>query len=188
MAENQDGQEKSEEPTQKKRQRAREEGQLARSREMNSFILTTGSALIFIAFGGQMVMGLAEVMRKSFIIPREHAFDESAMFSRLADAFVDGFMAFLPLFIATVIMAIIASTILGGFVFSVKAMQPKLSKLNPITGLKRILGTQALMEFAKSFAKFVLILGIAAIVFNASYQDFIGLGMQAFEPLSLIHI
>ena len=181
MAENQDGQEKTEEPTQKKLQKAREEGQIARSREMNSFILTAGSALMFIFVGGQMLMGLAEVFRHSFVIPREHIFDETYMIRRLTHAFVEAFLAFMPIFVATVIMAIIASVLLGGFAFSTKAMAPKLSKLNHISGLKRILGTRALIELVKSFAKFTLILGIAGLVFSAAYQDFIGLGMQAFE-------
>lgn len=97
MAENENGQEKTEEPTAKRLREAREKGQVARSRELNSFLLTVGSAAVFLVFGGQMMLGLAEVVRNSFIIERADVFDQAAMFSRLANAFVDGFLSFVPM-------------------------------------------------------------------------------------------
>lgn len=143
MAENENGQEKTEEPTAKRLREAREKGQVARSRELNSFLLTVGSAAVFLVFGGQMMLGLAEVVRNSFIIERADVFDQAAMFSRLANAFVDGFLSFVPLFFATIVLAIAATMAVGGWNFSTQAMAPKLSKMNPISGFKRIFGVQA---------------------------------------------
>ncbi|MCL7745415.1 flagellar biosynthesis protein FlhB [Guyparkeria hydrothermalis] len=181
MAENENGQEKTEEPTEKRLRDAREKGQVARSRELNSFVLTTGSAAVFLVFGGQMMLGLSEVVRESFIISRADVFDQAAMFSRLANAFADGFLAFAPLFLATIVLAVIATLAVGGWNFSTQAMAPKLSKMNPLSGFKRIFGVQALMELAKTFAKFTLIAAIGIAVFFAFEPEFLSLGLQPFD-------
>ncbi|MFI9654736.1 flagellar biosynthesis protein FlhB [Guyparkeria sp. GHLCS8-2] len=181
MAENESGQEKTEEPSEKRLRDAREKGQVARSRELNSFLLTVGSAAVFLVFGGQMMLGLAEVVRDSFIISRADVFDQAAMFSRLANAFANGFLAFVPIFFATVVLAVVASIAVGGWNFSTQAMAPKLSKMDPIAGLKRIFGVKALMELGKTFAKFVLIAAIAVAVFFAFDAQFMSLGLQPFD-------
>ncbi len=181
MAENESGQEKTEEPSEKRLRDAREKGQVARSRELNSFLLTVGSAAVFLVFGGQMMLGLAEVVRDSFIISRADVFDQAAMFSRLANAFANGFLAFVPIFFATVVLAVVASIAVGGWNFSTQAMAPKLSKMDPIAGLKRIFGVKALMELGKTFAKFVLIAAIAVAVFFAFDAHFMSLGLQPFD-------
>ncbi|KTG16442.1 MULTISPECIES: flagellar biosynthesis protein FlhB [unclassified Guyparkeria] len=181
MAENENGQEKTEEPTEKRLRDAREKGQVARSRELNSFLLTTGSAVVFLVFGGQMMLGLAEVVRDSFIISRADIFDQAAMFSRLANAFANGFLAFVPLFFATIVLAVVATLMVGGWNFSTQAMAPKLSKMNPLSGLKRIFGVQALMELGKTFAKFTLITAIGIAVFFAFDAEFLSLGLQPFD-------
>ncbi|MFO7808886.1 flagellar biosynthesis protein FlhB [Guyparkeria sp.] len=181
MAENENGQEKTEEPTAKRLRDAREKGQVARSRELNSFLLTVGSAAVFLVFGGQMMLGLAEVVRNSFIIERSDVFDQAAMFSRLANAFADGFISFVPLFFATIVLAIAATMAVGGWNFSTQAMAPKLSKMNPISGLKRIFGVQALMELGKTFAKFTLIAAIGVAVFLAFEPEVLSLGLQPFD-------
>ncbi len=181
MAENENGQEKTEEPTEKRLRDAREKGQVARSRELNSFLLTVGSAVVFLVFGGQMMLGLGEVVRDSFIIPRADIYDQAAMFSRLANAFADGFLSFVPIFFATVILAIVASISVGGWNFSTQAMAPKLSKMDPIAGLKRIFGVKALMELGKTFAKFTLITGIGIAVFFTFEAEFLSLGLQPFD-------
>jgi len=181
VAENENGQEKSEEPTEKRLREAREKGQVARSRELNSFLVTTGSAVVFLVFGGQMLLGLSEVVRESFIISRSDVFDQAAMFSRLANAFVDAFISFIPLFFASVVLALVATLAVGGWNFSTQAMAPKVSKMNPLSGLKRIFGVQALMELGKTFAKFVLIAAIGAAVFFTFEPEFLTLGMQPFD-------
>ncbi|MDG4867322.1 flagellar biosynthesis protein FlhB [Guyparkeria sp. 1SP6A2] len=181
MAENENGQEKTEEPTEKRLRDAREKGQVARSRELNSFLLTVGSAVVFLVFGGQMMLGLGEMVRESFIISRADIYDQAAMFSRLANAFADGFLSFVPLFFATVILAIVASISVGGWNFSTQAMAPKLSKMDPIAGLKRIFGVKALMELGKTFAKFTLITAIGIAVFFTFEAEFLSLGLQPFD-------
>ncbi|MFN2381790.1 MAG: flagellar biosynthesis protein FlhB [Guyparkeria sp.] len=181
MAENENGQEKTEEPSEKRLRDAREKGQVARSRELNSFVLTVGSATVFLVFGGQMMLGLAEVVRDSFIISRADVFDQAAMFSRLASAFANGFLAFVPIFFATIVLAIAATLAVGGWNFSTQAMAPKLSKMDPIAGLKRIFGVKALMELGKTFAKFTLIAAIGIAVFFALDAQFMSLGLQPFD-------
>lgn len=182
MAENENGQEKTEEPSDKRLREARERGQVARSRELGSLALTAGSAIVFLVFGGQMFAALAEMMRHAFVIPRAEIFDPAAMFARLASTFVAGFLALWPFFVAAVILAIASSVLVGGWNFSTQAMAPNFDRLNPLSGLKRMFSIRSAVELAKTLAKFVLILGIAIGLFQAMERDFIGLGQMAFHP------
>lgn len=182
MAENENGQEKTEEPSEKRLREARERGQVARSRELGSLALTAGSAIVFLVFGGQMLAALAQMMRSAFVIPRAEIFDPAAMFSRLAETFVAGFLALWPFFVAAVILALASSLLVGGWNFSTQALAPNLERLNPLSGLKRMFSVRSAVELAKTLAKFVLILGIAVGLFQAMERDFIGLGQMAFHP------
>ncbi|WP_407276769.1 flagellar biosynthesis protein FlhB [Halothiobacillus sp. DCM-1] len=182
MAENENGQEKTEEPSEKRLREARERGQVARSRELGSLALTAGSAIVFLVFGGQMLASLAQMMRQSFVISRAEIFDPAAMFSRLAETLVAGFLALWPFFVAAVILAVASSLLVGGWNFSTQAMAPNLDRLNPLSGLKRMFSARSAVELAKTLAKFLLILGIAIGLFQSMERDFIGLGQMAFHP------
>jgi len=182
VAENENGQEKTEDPTEKRLRESREKGQVARSRELNSLALTTGSAVVVLVMGPQMMDGLSQVMRQSFVISRSEIFDATSMYTRFMHAFLDGFLAVLPLFIATVVLAIGASMALGGWNFSTQAITPQLNRLNPLSGLKRMFALRALIELVKTVGKFGLVLGIAVGVFFALERDFVGLGLMELSP------
>lgn len=178
MAENENGQEKTEDPTAKRLRESREKGQVARSRELNSLALTSGSAIVFLVMGSQMADGLGGMMRQSFVIPRSDMLDASSMYTRFVDAFFSSVLAVLPILIATVVLAIAASIALGGWNFSSQAITPQFNRLNPISGFKRMFSLRSLVELIKTIAKFGLILGIAIGVFFALERDFIGLGLM----------
>ncbi|MHB9021145.1 MAG: flagellar biosynthesis protein FlhB [Halothiobacillus sp.] len=182
MAENENGQEKTEEPSEKRLREAREKGQIARSRELGSLALTAGSAIVFLVMGGQMLTSLAAMMRQSFILSRNEIFDPATMFHRLALMFSDGFLALLPLFIATVVLAFASALLVGGWNFSTQALAPQLNRLNPLSGLKRMFSMKSLVELLKTLAKFGLIMAIAFGLFTALEKDFVGLGLMSLHP------
>lgn len=176
MAENKDGQEKSQAPTGKRLSEARKKGQVPRSRELNTAAITIFgvAALIFLVPG--FVADFHRLFEEQFSLGRNDIFDPNALMAHLTKAIGDALVMLLPFFAIMATVAVLASTALGGMNLSTEAMQPKFGKLNPISGMKRLFSARALMELSKSLAKFVLIGGATAFMLYQSYDDVIRLG------------
>ena len=170
MAENQDGQEKSHDPTSKRVDDARKKGQVPRSRELNTMALTIGGVAALMFMGDRFSRGMEGQFRAHFMLAREDIFDPHALIAHLAGALQDALGMLLPFFGLMVVVALAASVALGGFNLSFEAMQPKFSKLDPIKGMKRIFGPKGLMELAKSLAKFLLV-SLATVAVLWSWSD-----------------
>ncbi len=181
MAENQDGQEKSQEPTGKRIEDARKKGQVPRSREMNTMAITMiGLASIMV-----MAPGITDRLHKVFVdrfaLKRTDIYDPNALLAHLSQALADALFMLIPFFVVMLAVAVLASVALGGFNVSFEAMQPKLSKLNPIKGLKRVFSAKGLMELLKSMGKFILIAAATAALLNAWSDDLLRLGQLNVE-------
>ncbi|MCP4996843.1 MAG: flagellar biosynthetic protein FlhB, partial [Gammaproteobacteria bacterium] len=159
MAENEDGQEKSEQPTEKRLQDSKRKGQIARSRELNTMAITLIGGVALVAMSGHLGGRLAEMMSGSFTLSREEIFDPGAMLQRLVLSIQDALLMLAPFCRVSLVMAIASSVALGGMGVSAEALTPKLSKLNPIKGLKKLFSATGLMEMLKAMAKFILIAG-----------------------------
>ena len=182
MAGNQDGQEKLHEPTSKRLADARRKGQVPRSRELNTMVVSlTGSvALIFLA--GHFAAGFEKLFQANFVFDHGIVRDPNRLVLNFVAAVEQGLGLLLPFFAVTAVAAVLASVALGGFNFSTEAIQPKLSKLNPIKGIKRIFSAKGLMELLKSLAKFFLIGSVTVLLLYHWSADFIRLGDMALEP------
>src|SRR5699024_2942012 len=164
MSDNNDEQEKTEPATHRRLEKAREEGQVARSRELTTFMLLAGGLLGLWAMGKRLSGDLGLAMEQAFLFERRQAFDTHVMLSRVYDVGSHVLFALIPLFLALVVIALAAPLMLGGWLVSAKSLAPKLSKLNPAKGLKRMLSSQMLAELGKAVAKSVLV-GSVAVVF-----------------------
>ncbi|WPC06613.1 flagellar biosynthesis protein FlhB [Pseudomonas sp. MBLB4123] len=180
MAESESGAEKSEEPTEKRLRESREKGQIARSKELNTLAVMLAGAGGLLASGGGLASALLEIMRGNFSLPREVLFDERNMVIWLLASGEMAIEALLPLFLALLIASIVGPIALGGWLFSAQAMAPKLSRMNPLAGLKRMFSTKALVELLKALAKFLVILLVALAVLSADRDDLLAM---AHEPL-----
>lgn len=180
MAENESGQEKTEEPTAKRLREAREKGQVPRSRELSTFLVLMAAGAFLVLFGPNMGAQLAEQMSRGFDFERELAYDSSRLLPYLAEQIFRTLRTLLPLFGVLIVAAVLAPIVIGGANFSWQAAAPKASKLDPLQGLKRIFSWQGLLEFGKTFAKFVLITGVTIAVM-ATFLD--RLRMLGYEPV-----
>ncbi|RMG36078.1 MAG: flagellar biosynthesis protein FlhB [Gammaproteobacteria bacterium] len=178
MAENEDGQEKTQEPTSKRLDDARKKGQVPRSRELNTMALTIMGVSAMMLMAGRFGEGFESQFRQHLILRREDLFDPSALLTHLVAAIQEAVLMLLPFFGVMIVVAVAASVALGGFNLSVEAMQPKLSKLDPLKGMKRVFGVKGLMELAKSLAKFLLVMLVTASVLWSWQDDILGLGGQ----------
>jgi flagellar biosynthesis protein FlhB len=180
MAESESGAEKSEEPTEKRLRESREKGQIARSRELNTLAVMLAGAGGLLASGGGLANALMEIMRGNFSLPREVILDERNMVIWLMASAEVAIEALLPLFLALLIASIVGPIALGGWLFSAQAMAPKISRMNPLAGLKRMFSAKALVELLKALAKFSVILLVALAVLAADRDDLLAM---AHEPL-----
>ncbi len=186
MAENEDGQERSEEATPKRLEEARKKGQVPRSREMTTMAMLLMAALCLSLIGGHLMEQLGKVMQLGLQIERAKLFDVHAVIEILGYAFYKGFLAILPFLLVMVITALLAPIALGGWSFSVEALSFKTDKLNPLKGLKRIFALRGIVELLKALAKFLLIGSIGAGLLWHFMPELMGLGREAVE-LSLAH-
>lgn len=157
MAEQQD-QERTEEATSKRLQDARDKGQVARSRELTSFLMLFVSGSALFALSGHIYQGLQGVFQQGMALKRAQIFDVNMMLKVFSSAITEMLIVLAPLLAVTVVVALVAPVLLGGWSLSGDALVPKLDRLDPLKGLKRVFGPRGLVELLKAFAKFVLVL------------------------------
>ncbi len=175
MAES-DGQERTEEATPKRLRDAREKGQIARSRELNTVVALLMAATAFLAMGDHLVRGMVGLLHNDFLIPRSMAFDKGAMTSALSDSILEALWLFLPFFILILLAVMGAAMALGGWSFSTQAIAFKWDKLDPVKGLGRVFAWRGVMEMLKGLAKFSLVATVALLLLKLQGEQFLGLG------------
>lgn len=186
MAEQDSGQERTEEPTQKKLDEARKKGEVPRSRELNAMAVMILGAGGCIATSGPVFEALKHVFERSMQVPREAIFDKSWLATFFIDSVKEVFATLTPFFIILLITALLVPGAVGGWNFSMKAVAPKASKLNPLKGLKRMFSAHSLMELVKSLSKFLLV-GFFGLFTIYRYRDeLLNLGFESVEG-AIVH-
>nr|WP_217444122.1 flagellar biosynthesis protein FlhB [Burkholderia cepacia] len=169
---------KTEAATPRRREKAREEGQVARSRELASFALLAagfyGAWLLAGPSGGH----LQAMLRGAFLFDRATAFDTNRMLSAAGSASLEGFAALLPLLALTGVAALLAPMALGGWLISQKTFELKFDRLNPISGLGRIFSIQGPIQLGMSLAKTLVVGGIGGVAIWRSKDELLGLATQ----------
>jgi len=181
MAENEDGQEKTEDATPKRQEEAREKGQVPRSRELTTMAMLVMASVSLTMMGGTMVDQLGKVMRLGLDFEREKAFDRWAVLEILQDAISHGISLLLPFLLVMVLTSIAAPAVLGGWNFSTKSLGFKFDKLDPLKGLKRIFAVRGLVELVKALAKFILIGSVGAWLLMGYMPELMGLGRESID-------
>lgn len=185
MAEEETGQERTEEATPRRLERAREEGQVPRSRELGTAaVLLTGSCSLLV-FGEPISLSLMEIARGCFELRREDIFATDFMADRLVDSIHWSLLALVPVFIALTLAALLSPVALGGWMFSAKPMMPKFERLDPIAGLQRMFSVRSLVELLKAIAKVLVVGGAALLLLWSLRGDVIAMAQEPLE--SAIH-
>ena len=175
MAEEQTGQERTEQPTERRLQEARKKGQVPRSKELNTMLSLLLASISLLVFGGFISQNLMQISVEGFSIPRELAFDTAQLPFQFMYMASKALLALSP-FMAIMLVSVFAGPLLmGGWSFSLETISFKLEKLDPIKGLARIFSLKSLVELAKALAKFVLLLGAAILVFFSIDQQLLSL-------------
>ena len=153
---------KSEQPTDSKLKKAKEKGQIPRSRELTSLMILLVGIMLFWIMGTHFVSKLKAIIQQAMLVAHRTDDDKQIIFN-LINLLTAGFWAILPIFVGLVIVAIIAPLSVGGLLFSLQSIKPNLGKLNPISGFKRLFSLRIFSELFKSILKVVLIAFAAAL-------------------------
>ena len=151
------GQDKTEEPTAQRLSKAREEGQIARSQELAPAAMMVMATLFFTMMGQYLFNSMGNLFKSQLQFDRKITDKAELLPAIFGSAIVDGFVIVLPLIAIMAVIAALSTTLSGGFIFSPKLALPNFGKLNPMSGLKRMFGTDALIQLGKSVAKFLVV-------------------------------
>jgi flagellar biosynthetic protein FlhB len=160
MEEDRDDTDKTEEPTQKRLEDARKRGEVVKSQEVNTWFVLAGAAIVLAGFSGSLASGLNASFRG--LVANAHAvsLDGGHASGLVAKLGLDVLAATAIPFLLLMAVAIAGNVIQHRLVWSGEPLKPKLSKISPIAGAKRLFSKHALVNFAKGLAKLLLIGGV----------------------------
>ena len=167
--------EKTEEPTSRRLEKARNEGQLPRSIELPVAAMSLGAVGFFSLMGGWLFNGMSQLFVSQLEFDRKITDKAELLPGLFAQAVIDAFLLILPIMLMMYFIAIVSTVLSGGMVFSFGMLAPKFSKLNPLSGLKRIFGTKALIELGKAIVKFVVVGGILLLQVSNHMDELLSL-------------
>lgn len=171
-------QDRTEQATPKRREDARKKGDVPRSREltMTAVMVTGASSLLLLA--EPIGRSLASTVTGALSIERAQIFDVNYMGVALASVAGQALGSLVPLGIALLIAVFLSAALIGGWSFSFAAAKPKLERISPIKGVKRLFSANSLNELVKALAKFAIVAMIAIGWLWHSFGELSGLGRE----------
>lgn len=156
--------ERTEPASPRRLEQAREEGNVPHSRELAAFMVLTASVLVFWILGHWIATGAANLLRDGLRFPRAAAFDVAVMRGQAETLAFAAFSVAGPVFLAVLAAVLAAPFVMGGWVFSTKALQLDFTRIDPVKGLSRMFSWQSLAELLKSILKAGLIGGVLYLI------------------------
>tara|TARA_R110002073_G_scaffold28125_1_gene89616 strand:+ start:1416 stop:2546 length:1131 start_codon:yes stop_codon:yes gene_type:complete len=156
--------EKTEDATPQRIEKAREDGQIARSQELTTFTLLLAAAAGIWFMGASFMADLSSIMREGMQIKPALAFQTDLILNRLYELAFAGLSALAPFLILLIIVAFFSPMLLSGWLFSAKSLIPDFKRLNPAKGFTRVFSMRGLTELVKAIAKTLVIGSVAALV------------------------
>ncbi len=183
MAE-QEGQEKTEVPTEKKRRESREEGQVAFSKELSSAALLAGIVLTLVATSPIILDAMRQLMSQIFRdLAQSEELSIDSIFTLSGEILSIILPAFAPFAAVIIFVGILASVLQVGVLITFKAIAPKFNKISPLTGLKRLFSSQSLADFLKSMAKLIIVGFVGYLTYIDKITELNGLSVSTPESI-----
>ncbi len=181
-----DSQEKTEEASSRKIEKAREEGQAPRSRDLTTSVILLLGSIALLYYADFMCGKFMDMMRLNFILSRETIVDPNAMVANLVNGIFNGLVSMAPFMALMLAASIVGPVALGGWLFSADALMPKLSRMDPLAGLKRMFSMKSLIELLKCTAKVAIILGATVLLLKFYAQPMFRLSDESITA-GIIH-
>jgi flagellar biosynthesis protein FlhB len=173
--------EKTEEPSGRRIEQAREKGQVPHSRELGTFLVLIVAGATFWMMGGWFMQRSMAIVRKGFTVEFDVMREPALMLPRLAEISGDALLAFSPLLGLLLLAAVLPPFFLNAWVFSLQALTPDFNRLNPLSGLGRMFSWNSLMELGKAVLKAGLLGGVAVALIWKERDEIFGLLSEPLE-------
>ncbi len=154
-----DAGDKTEAPTPRRRRESRQKGQVARSQELNAAVMLLGALVGLALFGGGIWRTMLAVMRSALAGNGDATLDAALVLASLS--VIDVAKALAPLMIAMLVVGLAVLIGQVGWLLTLEPLMPKLDKLNPINGIKRLFSPHSLVQLAQNVVKLSIIIGVA---------------------------
>lgn len=173
--------EKTEDASPKRLEKAREDGDVPRSRELAACAVLFTSGMAIMMLSRPMGDAMKNVLRQGLSIDRAMAFEPQLLIVHMVKVIEQAMWAFLPLAVIIVSVAVAAPILVGGWVMSQKSVVPNFGKLNPMKGLANLFSKNSLVELVKSIAKTVLVASVGYAIVKKDLQPMLGLSQMPLE-------
>ncbi len=181
MAEQESDLERTEPASQRRLDEARDKGNIPRSRELNTFAITMAGAVALLVLGAGFADGLRALMQHWFTFNYASLSDPMRMWRGFIDSVIAMIFLFIPLMVVLVLAALMAPMSIGGFMFSVDALEPDFGRLNPLKGIARVFSMNGLAELVKAVFKALLVGGLGFWIIWGKRAEILSL---AAEPVT----
>src|SRR5438105_4281486 len=172
MAEH-DGSDRNLPASERKLKKAREEGEVARSRDLGHFAAIAAGGIGLVAVAPMATGWLRQTLANALHFDHDAIVSPAAMSERLSDSALQLLWTVIPLGLLMALMAVAGSVLIGGWNWTLKPLSPKFAAMNPITGLPRMFSKQQLINTAKACA-LALVLGVIGALYLKSHIDEFG--------------
>lgn len=169
--------EKTEPASPKRIEKAREEGDVPRSRELATLTVLLAAGLSLLMMGEHLNQALKTSMSEGLRLDRAMAYDPILLIIKISNGVYDLALAFAPFALILIIVAVGSPALIGGWNFSEKALVPKFSKLNPLTGISNMFSKNSVIELVKSVAKAFLVGTVAFMVVSNEMESILSLSL-----------
>src|SRR5471032_3321201 len=175
--------EKTEEPTPTKLSKAREEGQVPRSKELTSLLMLLVGWMLIMLGGSHLAGKLSLLLHNGLTFDWLVMLDSTLMLRRAGELFNMAVFSVLPILVGLFITGVTSPMLLGGLNISGKSIKVDLKRLNPLSGFKRMFSTQVVSELLKSVLKVILVGCAAAMYILANISGCLLVVILALIPL-----
>lgn len=173
--------EKTEQASPKRLEKAREEGDVPRSRELAACAVLFAAGLSLMMMQQPLNTALKDSMRSGLQFDRTVAFDPAVLLMRVSHTVFDLLMVFAPFALVLLAVAVASPILVGGWVFSNKVFVPQFNRLNPLQGISNMFSKNAVVELIKSVVKAIVVSGVAYWVVSSDLQPIMSLSNMPLE-------
>ncbi len=187
---------KTEAPTPRRREEARERGQIAKSQDLCAAVGLLAAMIALNVFGPDMVKSMLNIMREMLGYTGPDTVQPSSMMGHSWIGLILTAKLTVPLCLTLMVVAVLASVAQVGLVFTFHPLEPKLEKLNPISGFSRIFSMESLVKLGINLIKVTIVGAVAYItikdrmaqIVNITQLDYVQLGGFAGEMIYMLGI
>lgn len=170
--------ERTEPASSRRMEQAREDGDVPRSRELATctVLMAAGGGLWF--SGESLVRNINNMLASGLAFDRAQAYDFNVLLAGIASHLGNLLLAFLPLALLMIVVAVASPLLIGGWLFSVKGLQPNFGRMNPLSGLGRMISSSAAVELGKAVGKALLVGCVSWLVISSQLDAVLGLSVE----------